>query len=269
LFAAWSIGAGATGWAAWRRFGHFRRLLAHAVPAPSAWQSRAARLSAQLALRRSPEILVVPCRLPPLVVAGRHGPRVLLPMNLLDRLDDSQTEALLLHELVHIQRLDHLARLLELAVGIVYWWLPITLSIGRQLRDCEEACCDAAVVDHLPHARREYARLLLDVLDLVAPLSGRALPQTTAMSAVHDLERRLRTILDTASPKPRRTWPAAVMTVGLTCAVLPCGLRYELVPAAATKVPELDACEPAAGPIPAEADGRPRAEVLLPLCCPS
>src|SRR5437763_1593197 len=57
LLAAWSVGAAATGWTAWRRWTQFQRLLAHAVPPPPEWQALAGRLSAELALRRPPEIL--------------------------------------------------------------------------------------------------------------------------------------------------------------------------------------------------------------------
>ena len=70
LLAGWSAGAGAMGCVAWHRWARFRRLLAHARPAPPEWQSLAARLGGELSLRRPPEILVVPGRLPPLVVAG-------------------------------------------------------------------------------------------------------------------------------------------------------------------------------------------------------
>src|SRR5437867_3734591 len=35
LLPAWSVGAAATGWTAWRRWNRFRYLLAHAVPAPA------------------------------------------------------------------------------------------------------------------------------------------------------------------------------------------------------------------------------------------
>src|SRR4051794_32499749 len=41
LLAAWSAGAAATGWIAWRRWNRFRSLLAHAVPAPPEWQALA------------------------------------------------------------------------------------------------------------------------------------------------------------------------------------------------------------------------------------
>ena len=196
MLAAWSAGAGAMGWTAWRRWSRFQRLAAHAKPAPPEWQSLAARLAGKLSIRRPPEILAVPGRLPPLVVAGWRRPRLLLPAALLGQLNHSQSEALLLHELVHIKRGDHLVRLLELAVGVLFWWLPVVGAIGRQLRACEETCCDAAVVAFLPQARRDYARLLLNVIDFADPLPRQAAPQATAMSAASDLEQRLRGILD-------------------------------------------------------------------------
>src|SRR6266536_2620515 len=42
LLAAWSAGAGTTAWVGWRRWARFRRLTAHAGPAPPEWQSLAA-----------------------------------------------------------------------------------------------------------------------------------------------------------------------------------------------------------------------------------
>jgi beta-lactamase regulating signal transducer with metallopeptidase domain len=264
LLGGWAIGAGATGWTAWRRWTRFRRLMAHASPAPPEWQSLAAQLSVALSIRRPPEILAVPGRLPPLVVAGWRRPRMLIPTALIDRLNGSQREALLLHELVHIQRGDHLMRMLELTVSVAYWWLPVVGSIVRQLRECEEACCDAAVVAHLPQARRDYACLLLDVLDFVAP-SPRSVPQPTAMSAAQGLEQRLRTILD-ATQSTRRAWPVAAFSVGIACAVLPCGLQYDFSrrPASASISAEQD---PAAEScLPGDA---PKVDRSLSLCCPS
>jgi beta-lactamase regulating signal transducer with metallopeptidase domain len=232
LLSVWLVGAGATGWTALCRWIRFRSLLAHASPAPPEWQTLAAHLSAELSLRRPPEVLAVPGRLPPLVVAGRRRPRLLLPMDLMGLLNDSQREALLLHELVHLQRGDHLVRMLELAVSVAYWWLPVVCSIGRQLRDCEEACCDAAVVARLPQARRDYARLLLDVLDFASPLPRRSVPPVTAMSAAQNLEQRLRSILG-ATDRTRASWPvgsfaAGSLVVALACAIVPCQLHYEV-----------------------------------------
>lgn len=267
LLGAWSIGAGATGYTAWRRWTRFRRLMAHASPAPPEWQSLAARLSSELSIRRPPTILAVPGRLPPLVVPGRRRPCMLLPMDLLGRIDDSQKEALLLHELIHVQRGDHLVRMLELTVGVAFWWLPIVGSIGRQLRACEEACCDAAVVGHRPQARRDYARLLLDVVDFANPLPRQAFSQVTAMSAAADLEHRLRAILD-ATRGRRRTWPATVFAAGLACTILPCELHCEFVvrAAAATSVESEPTADEACSP--GSSNNREEA-ALRALCCPS
>jgi beta-lactamase regulating signal transducer with metallopeptidase domain len=228
LCGAWTAGAGLTAWTAWRRWTWFRRLTARASPAPAQWQALAARLTSEFAIRRPPEILVVPGRLPPLIVPGRVRSRLFLPTALLRRLNRSQRVALLLHELAHIKRGDHWLRVLELTIHVVYWWLPIVGSIGRRMRACEEACCDAAVVARLPQARRDYAELLLDALDFTNALRAHPVPQATAMSAAQDLEQRLRTILD-AGHGTRRTGPGATVAVALACAILPCTLHYDLV----------------------------------------
>jgi beta-lactamase regulating signal transducer with metallopeptidase domain len=277
LLAAWSTGAGATLWLSCCRWYRFQRLLAHANPAPPKWQSLAARLGARLSIRRPPEILAAPGRLPPLVVPGWRRPRLLLPTALLDQLNLSQREALLLHELSHIKRGDHLVRILEVAVGVIFWWLPTIRLIGRQLRACEEACCDAEVVAHLPQARRDYARLLLDVIDFANPLPQQAIPPATAMSATDSLEQRLSAILGTPQ-RTGRTWPAAALAVGLACAILPCELHCELVApppsqvqAAGTAVGanvQLDGCEPAAVAT-AFVDSAGKGERFAAFCCPS
>jgi bla regulator protein BlaR1 len=265
LLAAWSAGAGGAGWTAWRRWTRFRRLLAHAVPAPPEWPALAARLATELGLRRPPAILAVPGRLPPLDVPGRHGPRILLPTALIGRLNGSQRTVLLLHELMHIRRRDHLVRLLELAVRVVYWWLPVVSLIGRQLRVCEESCCDAAVVARQPQARRDYARLLLDVLDFVAPLP-RAVEQATAMSSANDLERRLRAILGTSPGTPHRR-PVGVVAVGLACGIVACQLPSDWVGRPAPVATSAER-EPATGPTRLP-DGERSGDPPKDLCCPS
>lgn len=265
LLAAWSAGAVATGWTAWRRWAHFRRLMAHARPASPEWQSLAARLSSELSIRRPPEILAVPGRLPPLVVPGRRRPSILLPMALMDRLNPSQRAALLLHELVHVKRRDHLVRLLELMVSVAYWWFPIARLIGRELRACEEACCDAAVVDHLPGARREYARLLLDVFDFANPVPRKVLPQATAMSTADNLEQRLRAILD-ASKAARCRWPAGAATLALAFAILPCQLQYGF---GGRPTPATTSAEHRPTAEATRLPSNPNGDQLAEFCCPS
>jgi beta-lactamase regulating signal transducer with metallopeptidase domain len=264
LPAAWVSGASVRGWTAWRRWTRFRRLVSQAKPAPAEWQSLAARLADELSIR-CPQLLAVPGRLPPMVVPGRR-PRLVLPMALIGRLDASQKVALLLHELLHIKRCDHLVRILELAVSVAYWWLPAIAFIGRQLRSCEETCCDAAVVARMPRARREYARLLLDVIDFANPLRGPAVPQGAAMCSADDLEQRLRTILG-ATPRRGIAWPAGMFAVCVACAVLPCQLHLGFArrtPAAAIRAERA----PADGPSHSPSGDLEQALSDL-ACCPS
>src|SRR5262249_24020550 len=169
-------------------------------------------------------------------------------------------------ELIHIRRRDHLVRMLELAVRVAYWWLPAVGLIGRQLRACEEACCDAAVVARQPQARRDYARLLLDVLDFLAPLP-RAPEQATAMNPAQDLDRRLRAILGTGpGTTPRR--PVAVVAVALACALLPCALPYDWVGGLARAATSARR-KPAADPTTLPGGDREVNPSKIDVCCPS
>jgi len=265
LLGVWALGAATTGWTAWRRWSRFEGLLAHAAPAPADWQRAAERLSLELSIRRSPQVLMVPGQLPPMVVPGRGRLRLLVPRELVGRLGELQRTVLLLHELTHIRRRDHWVRLLELAVRIVYWWLPVVGFISRQIRTCEEICCDAAVVSHRPQARRDYAGLLLDVIDFVSPLRT-PVEQATGMSAVEDLEQRLRGILH-GNPGRRGGWPVGLAAAVLILGVAPWGVEYNWArrPLAGT-APEaqLPVQEPN---IPLEScESTP---VISTLCCPS
>jgi beta-lactamase regulating signal transducer with metallopeptidase domain len=262
LLGLWVVGATVTARIAWRRWSRFGHLVALADPAPAEWQALAETLSAELSIRCAPEVLVVPGALPPMVIPGRHRARVLLPADLLDRRDPAQRAALLLHELVHIKRGDHLVRILELAVGVAFWWFPVVGRIGHAMRACEEACCDAAVVAHLPEARRAYAELLLDVVDFVTPVPVRV----TAMSAASGLERRLRAILH-GPGGTRCAWPVWVLALLFAFAILPCELRYDLAGRPAPAAPEPERA-PAAGDTPAPDDERDN-KLSKSVCCPS
>jgi beta-lactamase regulating signal transducer with metallopeptidase domain len=169
--------------------------------------------------------------------------------------------------LVHIKRGDHRVRMLELTVGILYWWLPIVGSIGRQLRACEEACCDEAVVTRLPEARRDYATLLLDVIDFTTPSRGQPPPQAaTAMSAADGLEKRIRAILD-ATPGMRRSQLCWALVAGLTCAILPCELHYDFV-GRPTRAAVAIEREPDAEPTDLPGD-ECEIKPAMSVCCPS
>ena len=111
------------GLTAWR-FARFGRLLACARPAPDSLVARVAALAPRLGLRRVPPVLLVPARIPPMLWPHRGGPRLLLPAEMLPRLQAEELDALLAHELAHVRRRDHWVRLVEIAATALFWWYP-------------------------------------------------------------------------------------------------------------------------------------------------
>src|SRR5262249_19173454 len=148
-----------------------------------------------------PPVWVVSGAVSPMIWAVGAATRLVFPAKLLNRLDEEQRASLLLHELAHVRRRDHWVRLLELAVGAVFWWHPPFWLARRELREAEEQCCDAWVVWASGGEGQAYARALLEA---VAFVSGTRCPLPAAASGVghvSHLRRRLTMIMQGATPK--------------------------------------------------------------------
>ena len=141
-----------------------------------------------------PEICWVRARVSPLVwPLGR--PRLIIPRDLWKTLDGPQRSTLVVHELAHLKRGDHLVRFLELVVTALYWWHPLLWLIRQSLRDAEEQCCDAWVVWAFPEAAKSYAETLLDTLDFVHRSSQAEPLLASGLGKVPHLRRRLTMIM--------------------------------------------------------------------------
>ena len=96
--------------------------------------------------------------------------------------------AVLLHELIHVQRRDLLAQIIAQAACCLYWFHPLTWIAAReQRRERERACDDAVLARGIGAA--EYAGHLVD---LVRGLTVSA----PAMAEASDFEGRVRALLD-------------------------------------------------------------------------
>jgi len=245
------------------RFMRFRRTLAWAEPAPAAIEACTARLSAELGLRRAPRVLVVPARIPPMLWPEPSGPRLLLPRDLLPELSPAECDALLAHELAHVQRRDHWVRLVELVATAVFWWYPLTWWMRRALRRAEERCCDEWVLRVLPRSAQAYANGLLKSLSFVSSAPAKVPALASGVSPLYELELRLKEIL-MSRPAPCLAPPVrlallAAAAVGL--AVFPIHAREDesstAVVAAAAEAPQpakpARASAPARVPAPARA----------------
>ncbi len=178
----------------WRRIRRFQRLIHSARPATDEEREWVETLASGMGLRRVPEVCWVRARVSPLVwPLGR--PRLIIPRDLWKTLDGPQRSTLVVHELAHLKRGDHLVRFLELVVTALYWWHPLLWLIRQSLRDAEEQCCDAWVVWAFPEAAKSYAETLLDTLDFVHRSSHAEPLLASGLGKVPHLRRRLTMIM--------------------------------------------------------------------------
>jgi len=85
---------------------------------------------------------------------------VILPISAVLAMPREELEAVLAHELGHIQRWDYLWNLLQTAIESVLFFHPAVWWLGRTVRERREVCCDEIAVQSCSDAA-VYARALL------------------------------------------------------------------------------------------------------------
>jgi beta-lactamase regulating signal transducer with metallopeptidase domain len=120
------------------------------------------RLKRKLKIRRRIR-LVTSDEFTEIGVFGIWKPWILLPEAIAEDLTDSELEAILLHELIHIARWDNLLSHLSMFACCVFWFHPLVWLADRKLLAERERVCDDRVIE-LGSASRTYAASLVKVL---------------------------------------------------------------------------------------------------------
>jgi beta-lactamase regulating signal transducer with metallopeptidase domain len=105
-------------------------------------------------------------------VLGLFKPKIYIPTGLTAR----EQHIILLHEQVHIQRLDYIIKPLAFAVLIIHWFNPVVwLSYFLMIKDMEMSCDEKVMSKSGDDLRADYAKTLLAVASrqsgLFSPLS--------------------------------------------------------------------------------------------------
>src|SRR6185436_6753319 len=118
-------------------------------------------------------------------------PTVVLPDSIASHLNDDELEAIMLHELIHIQRRDNLIGNLQLGLCAVLWFHPLVWFISRKLFDEREQACDERVIEvcGLPEA---YASSILKVVRFCF---GWRVAGVTGAASGSNLRRRIENIM--------------------------------------------------------------------------
>lgn len=100
-------------------------------------------------------------------VMGILRPRIILPTEIVNGLEEPQLRAILRHELQHIKWQDHSIRILMLLAQGLHWFNPLVwLAFHHMIRDCESACDARVIRKYSQEERREYAATLLKMASL-------------------------------------------------------------------------------------------------------
>ncbi|HEV2947172.1 MAG TPA: M56 family metallopeptidase [Gemmataceae bacterium] len=226
LTSLWLIGSCL--WLGWTLVSvyRFQRILRHAQTAPENLQIEVRDWAEALGLKKCPTLWLVPGCVSPMVWTLGLGPRLLFPAKLMDRLDDEQRSALLVHELAHLRRRDHWVRWIEIAAMAVFWWHPVVWWARRELHEAEEQCCDAWVVWALAlggrGSCRAYALALLHTVDFFSHARPTLPAPASGVGQVPHLRRRLTMIMNGNTPRTLSSvgW-IALLSLGLLLPLVP------------------------------------------------
>lgn len=225
LFLAWGVGV--LGFAAVQvaRAARRRARMRGAMePLPPEVGRRIDELRAELGLRRAVHVLVVRDEtIDGPLVQGCVKPRILLPASLVRSWSRKALDAVLLHELVHLRRLDPAARALGNLLQIVYFFHPVVWWVHRRLAEERERACDDAVVRLLRGDKRLYMKSLLRLVEERAGGGLGMHPELRMAAGRRPLARRLRRMLQSRyNPNPRvgaLVMAGLALGVGLGCAL--------------------------------------------------
>lgn len=176
-----------------------------------AWQARLDRLTPGFGLARPVRLRIVTHLASP-VTFGWWRPVVLVPASLVSGMSPHLLEALLAHELAHIQRHDYLVNLLQNVVEALLFYHPAIWWISGRVRVEREQIADAIAARQLGEPRRLALALSeLEALQFSTQHLAQAANGGNLMQRIKQLVRP-----DTQT----LNWKAAIPVLGFALAAL-------------------------------------------------
>lgn len=170
------------------------RLVRLANPGPPWLQELAERTAREIGIRRRVSLLCVDGCVSPFLWVTRGGPVVVMPSDLVAKLEQDALGLIARHELSHYARRDHWTNAFSLTVVTLLWWNPIAWWARRELGIVQELCCDAAVLASDMRQRRRYAETLLQTLEYVASEDATPTAPAAAFGSCKTFKRRIEMI---------------------------------------------------------------------------
>jgi bla regulator protein blaR1 len=190
LVLIWALGIAAVLLAWFVRWRQVSKMLQRSVPADERREVEILRrIENNTKVRTQTRFLISSDLMEP-GVFGIFRPVLLWPAQLSDRLEDAHLEAILAHEVAHVQRRDNLTALIHMVVEAIFWFHPFVWWIEHRMLEERERACDEAAVQ-LGGQADIYADSLLRVSRFCAELP---LPCVSGITGA-DLSKRIRSIM--------------------------------------------------------------------------
>jgi len=175
------------------------------------------RLKGRMQLSRGMQ-LFVSARAQVPMVAGLIKPAILMPAAAMAQLSMDQLETILLHELAHIKRYDHMATILQTIIESILFFNPFVWMVAAIARREMEYSCDDLVLD-LTQEPIHYATALATLA--TAPTTHTTMA-VAATGTSHQLFNRIKRIMEMKkNPISYSRMVAAVLiTTAITCTVV-------------------------------------------------
>lgn len=125
------------------------------------WRLFVQKLSEQLGIRRHVKIYLSNIVKTPLTI-GFFKPIILVPLASINHLTTEQMEAVILHELAHIKRLDYLINLLLSVIEATLFFNPFMQLLSKHIKRERENSCDDWVLQY-EYNPTSYAKALLQI----------------------------------------------------------------------------------------------------------
>jgi D-alanyl-D-alanine endopeptidase (penicillin-binding protein 7) len=185
--------------------------LANTQRADVQWQARLSAMALQFGVTRTVRLRVVDHLASP-ITAGWWRPVVLVPASLMSGMPPDLLEALLAHEMGHVQRFDYLVNLGQNVVETLLFYHPAVWWISGRIRAEREQIADDLAANHLGEPRRlalalsELERIQFSTHHLALAANG------------GDLMSRIKRLIRPGAQA--LNWKAAIPVLGLAAACI-------------------------------------------------
>ena len=150
-------------------------------------------------------------------IVGFLDPVLILPAQLLERLNPRQLDAILTHELCHVRRHDNFFAAVQMVVEAIFWFHPLVWWIGSRMVEERELACDEEVL----RTGCDPADYVEGILKVCRFYAESPLPCVSGVTGA-DVKKRLRSILaGTIARELNGVKRLALTTIGLAALAVP------------------------------------------------